>query len=204
MESIPTNLCELFTQSVQKYPENLAVDHEDGKLTYRELDNASSALAHDLVLLGANNGSPVLLVTAHGSLNIIAILAILKAGACFVPIDRKSWSSEMINHVCTTVSSQVIINTTTEPFMATGGSHHVMHLTAFPSTLPSKGCYTLPDKTPSSDACIIFTSGSTGRPKGVILSHKSLCLYSRTSPINLDISPGDRLLHILSVAFDGV
>ncbi|KAL6895115.1 hypothetical protein GGI43DRAFT_429213 [Trichoderma evansii] len=202
MESIPTNLCELFTQSVQKFPENLAVDHEDGRLTYKELDNASSALAHDLILLGVDNGSSVLLMTAHGSFNVIAILAILKAGACVVPIDRKSWSSEMIHYVCTTVSSQVIVNTTREPFMATSGSHHVLHLTSLPSTLPSNDYYMSLNKASIPDACIIFTSGSTGRPKGVILSHKSLCLYSKTSPLNLDINPGDRLLHILSVAFD--
>lgn len=204
MESIPLNLCELFAQSVQNYSDNLAVDHEDGKLTYKELDNTSSALARDLILLGVDNGSSVLLVTAHGSFNIIAILAILKAGACFVPIDRKLWSSEMIDYVCITVNSQVIINTTREPFTATSGSHHVLHLTSLPCTLPSNGHCTSHEKIAGPDACIIFTSGSTGRPKGVILSHKSLCLYSKTSPMNLDISPGDRLLHILSVAFDGL
>jgi non-ribosomal peptide synthetase component F len=204
MASTPTSLCELFTQSVQKYPDNLAVDHEDGCLTYRELDDVSSSLAHDLAHLGVSDGSPVLLVTAHGSFNIIAILAILKAGGCFVPIDRKLWSAEMVNYVCTMVNSQVIINTTTEPFTAASGSHHVLHLTSLPSKPPShsypSSCYRLSN----ADACIIFTSGSTGRPKGVVLSHKSLCLYSKTSPMNLDMGPGDRLLHILSVAFDGV
>lgn len=204
MESIPTNLCELFAQSVQKFPDNLAVDHEDGKLTYRELDNASDALARDLILLGVDNGFSVLLMTAHGSFNIIAILAILKAGACVVPIDRKSWSSEMVHYVYTTVSSRVIINTTTEPFVATSGSHHVLHLTSLPSTLPANSYYTSRNKASAPDAFIIFTSGSTGRPKGVIISHKSLCLYSKTSPLNLDMNPGDRLLHILSIAFDGL
>ncbi|KAL5085033.1 hypothetical protein Trisim1_010933 [Trichoderma cf. simile WF8] len=203
MASLPTNLCELFAQSVRQYPENLAVEHEDGSFTYRELDDISSALAHDLTLLRVGRGSPVLLVTTHGSFNIIAILAILKAGGCFVPIDRKTWSPEMINYVCDTVESRIIINTTPEPFSAAKGSHHVLHLTSLPSisssqTSPSVYPQTLEDD----DSCIIFTSGSTGCPKGVILSHKSLCLYSTTSPMNLDIVPGDRLLHILSVAFD--
>lgn len=203
MALILTSLCALFAQSVRQYPENLAVDHEDGSLTYRELDNVSSALAHDLTLLGVDCGSLVLLVTSHGSFNIIAILAILKAGGCFVPIDRKSWSSEMINYVCNTVESRVIINTTSEPFAATNGSHHVLHMTTLPPIFSSPTQSSAHIQSPSDDACIIFTSGSTGRPKGVVLSHKSLCLYSTTSPMNLDIIPGDRLLHILSVAFDG-
>ncbi|OTA04143.1 NRPS protein [Trichoderma parareesei] len=200
MTPLPTNLCELFAQSVRQYPENLAVDHEDAVLTFRELDNVSSSLAHDLSLLGVGRGSPVLLVTAHGTFNIIAILAILKAGGCFVPIDRKSWSPEMIDYVCETVESQVIINTTSEPFKCANGSHHVLHITTLP---PQSGSHTPSSSpSPSDDACIIFTSGSTGRPKGVILSHKAFCLYSQTSPMNLDMIPGDRLLHILSVAFD--
>ena len=201
MSTLPTNLCELFALSVRQYPENLAIDHEDGALTYRELDDVSSSLAHDLSVLGVGGGLPVLLVTAHGSFNIVAILAILKAGGCFVPIDRKTWSPEMIDYVCETVESQVIINTTAEPFRATNGSHHVLHMkTLPPPSSPHTPSYSLQ---PSDDACIIFTSGSTGRPKGVILSHKAFCLYSQTSPMNLDILPGDRLLHILSVAFDG-
>ncbi|KAL7811113.1 acetyl-CoA synthetase-like protein [Trichoderma gracile] len=200
MTSLPTNLCELLSQFVRQYPENLAIDHEDGALTYRELDDASSSLAHDLSLLGVGSGSPVLLVTAHGTFNVIAILAILKSGGCFVPIDRKSWSPKMIDYVCDTVESQVIINTTPEPFRAANGSHHVLHITTLP--LPSGSPTPSYSPSPSDDACIIFTSGSTGTPKGVILSHKAFCLYSQTSPMNLDIVPGDRLLHILSVAFD--
>ncbi|PTB75339.1 non-ribosomal peptide synthetase [Trichoderma longibrachiatum ATCC 18648] len=182
MSALPTNLCDLFAQSVRQYPENLAVDHEDGVLTY------------------IGRGSPVLLVTSHGTFNIVAILAILKAGGCFVPIDRKSWPPEMIDYVCETVESQIIINTTPEPFTTAKGSHHVLHLTTLPPLLGSHTPSYSPQ--PSDDACIIFTSGSTGRPKGVILSHKAFCLYSQTSPMNLDILPGDRLLHILSVAFD--
>lgn len=203
MASLPTNLCELFAQSVRQYPENLAVENEDGSFTYRELDDISSALAHDLTLLGVGRGSPVLLVTTHGSFNIIAILAILKAGGCFVPIDRKTWSPEMINYVCDTVESSITINTTPEPFSAAKGSHHVLHLTSLPPISSSQTSPSTYSQASEDDACIIFTSGSTGCPKGVILSHRSLCLYSTTSPMNLDIVPGDRLLHILSVAFDG-
>jgi gliotoxin/aspirochlorine biosynthesis peptide synthetase len=205
MRGIPSNLCELFAQAVRRYPENLAVDHKEGCLTYHELNEASSALANDLVNLGVGNGTPILLITAHGSFNLVAILAILKSGSCFVPIDRRTWSSDMINYVHNTVGSSVIINTTAEPFAALDGLRHVLHITSLPQAGPetnhsSSLCHIEPGDT----ACIIFTSGSTGQPKGVMISHKSLCLYSRTSPVNLDIAPGDRLLHMLSVAFDGV
>lgn len=204
MTAIPTSLCELFAQAVERCPDNLAVDHKEGCLTYRELDEASSALASDLASLGVGNESPVLLVTAHGSFNLIAILAILKSGGCFVPIDRRTWSSDMIKYVCDTVDSPVIVNTTAEPFAAPDGLCHVLHVTRLPQARSATNhSSSLCRIQPGDTACIIFTSGSTGRPKGVMISHRSLCLYSKTSPLNLDIAPGDRLLHMLSVAFDG-
>ncbi|KAL2759315.1 hypothetical protein ACRALDRAFT_1025853 [Sodiomyces alcalophilus JCM 7366] len=199
-----TNLCDLFAQAVARCPDNLAVDHHEGRLTYRELDEASSAVARDLVHLGVGKGSPVPLVTSHGSLNIIAILAILKSGGSFVPIDRRTWSPEMINYVCDTVEGPVMVNTTPEPFI-TSDLRHVLHLTKVPQVFPETNqsfAATVPQVEADGTACIIFTSGSTGRPKGVMISHMSLCLYAKTSPVNLDISPGDRLLHMLSVAFD--
>ncbi|TWU74046.1 nrps [Metarhizium rileyi] len=200
----PTNLCALFAKAVRSWPENLAVDHPDGSLTYQELDYASSAVANDLVELGVTRGTVVLLLTAHGSFNIVAILAILKAGACFIPIDRRRWSQNTILYVYNIVESPVVVNTTLEPFELPLGTGQMLHITSLPAhngkpNQLQNSFHILPEST----ACIIFTSGSTGRPKGVMISHRSLCLYSKTSPVNMDIVSGDRLLHILSVGFDG-
>jgi non-ribosomal peptide synthetase component F len=178
-------------------------------LTYQQLSEASSALAGNLKGLGVTNGTPVLLLTAHGTFNIIAILAILKAGGFFVPIDRSTWSPDAIQYVFDTVDSQVAINTTPEPFASPGGRFcHVLHLTQLPQAqalarpdelLQQTSPLTQAERT----ACTIFTSGSTGRAKGVMISHRSIARYAKMSPANLDIRPGDRLLHLLSVAFDG-
>ncbi|KAL2135476.1 hypothetical protein VTI74DRAFT_8335 [Chaetomium olivicolor] len=199
------DLCELFAQTAEQYPYNLAVDHPDGCLTYRELDEASSVLASNLRDLGAGDGTPVLLVTAHGTFNVVAILAILKAGGFFVPIDRSTWSPDAIKYVFDTVDSQVAVNTTPEPFASPGERFcHVLHITQLRQAhVRSDGLQPLLRSTePDRTACTIFTSGSTGRAKGVMISHRSLALYSKLSPANLDIQPGDRLLHLLSVAFD--
>jgi non-ribosomal peptide synthetase component F len=203
-----TDLCELFARVVEQFPHNLAVDHTDGRLTYRELDEVSSTLANDLRRLHVSEGCPVLLLTAHGTLNIVAILAILKTGGFFVPIDRNTWSQDAIRYVFDTVDSQVAVNTTPEPFTPPDGrSYHVLHLSQLPPDHHGQFNHTLPPvfrSTPAErTACTIFTSGSTGRAKGVMISHRSLALYAKMSPANLDIQPGDRLLHLLSVAFDG-
>ncbi|KAH7361348.1 non-ribosomal peptide synthetase [Pyrenochaeta sp. MPI-SDFR-AT-0127] len=204
MDLSPVNLCELFAQAVGRCPDNLAVDHDEGCLTYRGLDDSSTVFARTLVSLGVSKVTPVVLVTAHGSLNIIAILAILKAGSCFVPIDRGSWSKERIEQVFDTVQCSLVINTTAEPFTPPHESCQVLNIQIIPRAGPLERHLDLPSLSidPDDTACIMFTSGSTGRPKGVMISHKSLCLYSTTQLLNMDIQPGDRLLHILSVAFD--
>lgn len=202
--SLPS-LCELFAQAVIRCPDNLAVDHNEGCLTYRELGDASDSLASTLMGMGVGDKSPVILFTSHGALNIIAVLAILKTGGCWVPIDQRTWSPDMISYVCNKVDSNFIVNTTLEPFSAPEGDWHILHYTNIPTNLNPQinGSYSLHSIEPNDPACIVFTSGSTGKPKGVVISHKSLCLYSKTSPVNLDIVPGDRFLHTLSVAFDG-
>nr|A0A1U9YHZ2.1 RecName: Full=Nonribosomal peptide synthetase verP; Short=NRPS verP; AltName: Full=Verticillin biosynthesis cluster protein P [Clonostachys rogersoniana]AQZ42163.1 putative nonribosomal peptide synthase [Gliocladium sp.] len=202
--TLPTSLCDLFAQAASRCPDNLAVDHTEGSLTYRQLDDVSNSLANMLMGLGVNQLSPVILLTSHGTFNIIATLAILKVGSCCVPIDRATWPQERINYVCQTVANSVILNTTSEPFMPSEGAGDVLNYTSMqsgPSFRPNP-VFQAHKVAADDTAYIIFTSGSTGKPKGVLISHKSLCLYSTTSPINLDIGPGDRLLHILSVAFD--
>lgn len=199
------NLCELFSRSVNRTPHTLAVAHGDGCLTYRQLDVASSIVAQDLQGLGARHGSTLLLMSEHGTLNVVATLGILKTGASFVPIDQRAWSHEKISHVMDTVDCGIIVNTTRAPFPLPA-SRNVLHVknvqsTPQPDQIPIR--LAQPSIRPEDTACVVFTSGSTGKPKGVVLTHDAISLYARTSLFNMDVRPGDRVLHILSIAFDG-
>lgn len=203
MSTEPLTLCKLFARCVRRTPDNLAVDHEHGCLTYNELDAASSRVANNLAKLGVKHGSPVLLFTAPGTLNVVAVLGILKIGASFVPIDRRTWSTDKVRYVMEMVDSSAIVNTTGESFPATS-NHRILDLREVPKGLVDEAEAPIGRQVmPEDVACIIFTSGSTGRPKGVLLTHDSISLYAQTSLFNMDVRPGDRVLHILSVAFDG-
>ncbi|KAL9125340.1 MAG: hypothetical protein Q9217_005441 [Psora testacea] len=195
-----SNLGELFAASVERNPGNIAIDHEEGCLTYSELDNVSNSLAEDIIKLNVRPGTPVPLLTSHGTRNIVALLAILKAGACYVPMDEGAWSPDRIDFVLKAIGGRLMINTTSNAFAREG--YHTIHFQELDRRHLRKPVV-LGDRIASHDvACIIYTSGTTGRPKGVMIAHQSISNYAQTSPFNMDVSLGDRVLHILSVAFD--
>lgn len=113
----------------------------------------------------------MLLLTEHGTRNIVALLAILKAHACYVPLDRSSWSSERIQAVLDGTDSRLLINTTVEPFESS--RHKVIHLTSADVAALSTD-RSIPNIAPEDLACLIFTSGSTGAPKGVMIAHRAV------------------------------
>ncbi|KAF7596694.1 hypothetical protein BBP40_000617 [Aspergillus hancockii] len=190
----------LFAETVLKIPDGIAIDHPEGCLTYRQLDVAASAFAEVIIREhGIRPGALVLLMTGHGTRNIVAILGILKAGACYVPIDKEKSSVKAVQNVLTTVDAALFVNTTLDVFTDT--DLPVFHMTDIPSqSLSASIC--LPICTSDDTACIIFTSGSTGKPKGVMIPHDAIAYYSQCEPFNMNVGPGDRVLHILNVAFD--
>lgn len=197
------DLLELFAGAVNLSPTTLAVDHAEGSLTYEQLDRASTAFAVQLSKTGVKHNDLVPLITAHGTLNILAILGILKVGATYVPIDRGAWAADRIQYVLDKVGGQIVINATKEPFEST--LYGIVHLREIPQTNDKRYPDVISDfkQQPDALACIIFTSGSTGQPKGVELTHWAIANYAQTSPFNMNVNLGDRVLHILSVGFDG-
>ena len=161
----------------------------------------SVEFARQLNEIGVTRGDRIPLLTTHGTRNIVALMGILIAGACYVPMDRDTWSEERVQSVLTIVKGSVLVNTTPENFEY--GQYRVVHLRDLSSVEDAGEGFKQLTITSSSIACIIFTSGSTGKPKGVMIPHGAIVNYAVTSPFNMDVRRGDRVLHILSVAFDG-
>ncbi|KAH9210683.1 hypothetical protein DL95DRAFT_465579 [Leptodontidium sp. 2 PMI_412] len=180
--SVP--VCELFSRSVKCFPRLTAIDHEDGVCTYDELDKLSTSFAMELLRLGVVAGQHIPFLTRHGTLNIIALLGVLKLGACFVPMDKDTWSSQRIDHVLASFEGGLLVPTVSEGFQ-----HPAVQL---------------PDILPGALACVICASGSSGIPKLVMTTHKAISNYVLTSPFNMDITPGERMFNVMSVAFNGL
>lgn len=201
MVSLPATLCEILHATSDEYGNHVAIDHEDGVLTYSELQHYSTAFARKLRDAGVKQGDRLPLLTAHGTRNIVALMGILIAGAIYVPMDADTWSEERIQAVLAITDGDVMVNTVSSEIQRE--DYRVVHLRDLKDLEYSSDGFKQSHISPSSLACIIFASGSTGEPKGVMIPHEAIVNYATTSPFNMDVRCGDRVLHILSVSFDG-
>lgn len=185
-------LIDIFTTSTNAHPDAIALDNGTTRMTYTQLTESVAALAARLHDAGVGPGDRVGIRVTSGTTELYSgILAILTAGAAYVPVDvdDPDERAELVfseASVCAVITDHDTITLQeTKPIGVTKSQKH-----------PS----------PDHDAWIIFTSGSTGKPKGVAVTHRSAAAFvdaeSHLFLPNKPLAPGDRVLAGLSVAFD--
>ncbi|MEU6552480.1 Pls/PosA family non-ribosomal peptide synthetase [Streptomyces sp. NPDC046915] len=184
----PRTLVDIFDASVRSYPDELALDDGTTQLTYRELAAEVQRLRHRLGAAGVGRGDRVGVRVPSGTNDLyIAILAVLAAGAAYVPVDAED-PDERAELVFGEAQVRAVVGAGHE--LTVNGRGDV------PAARPGVG----------HDAWIIFTSGSTGKPKGVAVTHRSAAAFVDAEAALFlteePIGPGDRVMAGLSVAFD--
>jgi non-ribosomal peptide synthetase-like protein len=188
----PRTLMDIFAATVHDHPSEIALDTGQGALTYRELASRVTGLAARLAAVGVQPGARVGVRLASGTQELyIAILAILRAGAAYVPVDADD-PDERAELVFSEAAVELVLDENSELMSAPPAVEATGQLAAQPEL--------------EHDAWIIFTSGSTGTPKGVAVSHRSAAAFVDAEAAlfltDRPIGPGDRVLAGLSVAFD--
>lgn len=190
----------ISTQATHK-PDSQAISAHDGDFTFAQLDSLSTELAHRLVSLGIKPEAMVPLYFEKSAWTIVALLAVLKAGGAFVPLDP-SQPRDRIASVLNQVDAKAVL--TSEGLSKTEFGSGIITVPVGPSLLQHGGGFMsrLLTADPSSAAYVIFTSGSTGVPKGVIIEHQAISsgCYYHGSKINLDST--SRVLQFASYTFD--
>ncbi|MER5929024.1 Pls/PosA family non-ribosomal peptide synthetase [Streptomyces sp. NPDC002054] len=186
-------LVDVFEASVRAYPDELALDDGTARLTYRALAAEVDRRRRALAAAGVGLGDRVGVRVPSGTNELYAdILAVLAAGAAYVPVDAED-PDERAELVFAEAGVRAVLGAgqridTTATTAADG--------TGAPAVRPG----------PEHDAWIIFTSGSTGKPKGVAVSHRSAAAFVDAEAALFlteePIGPGDRVMAGLSVAFD--
>ncbi|WP_250008421.1 non-ribosomal peptide synthetase [Actinoplanes sp. M2I2] len=188
---------ELFSVQVRRRPEAVAVVYEDMALTYAELDERANRLAHALIGRGAGPERVVGLCLPRSADLIVAEVAVLKAGAAYLPIDPE-YPAERIAYLLADAAPVCVLSTAElAPVLNTDAVLlDELDLGREPATAPA------PALTAANAAYVIYTSGSTGRPKGVVVSHSGVAKLLATATERLGAGPHSRVLQFASPSFD--
>jgi non-ribosomal peptide synthetase-like protein len=181
------SLLDVFADTVARHPTRVAIEAPDAIFNYAQLSEAVDRLADELRDAGVGPGERVGIRLASGSASLyVGILGVLRAGAAYVPVDAEDPPAR----------AQSIF----EQADVCGVLEHDLHY----ARVRAGTCGECGERDLSvdDDAWIIFTSGSTGQPKGVAISHRSAVAFIDAEAQLWTVSPEDRVLAGLSVAFD--
>ncbi|HEV7961230.1 MAG TPA: amino acid adenylation domain-containing protein, partial [Actinoplanes sp.] len=190
-------LAELVEATARTRPDAVAVVHGSAELTYGELDRAAGALAARLTAAGAGPEVAVGVCVSRTPGLIVALLAVLKSGAYYVPLDPELPAARLALIAGDAAPVACVVDASTRSRLPAGG----WQLIDAAGTADTGG----PGRTPARPdqlAYVIYTSGSTGRPKGVCVEHRSAVDLVVGSARAYRAGPGDRILAYASIGFD--
>jgi amino acid adenylation domain-containing protein len=198
----PEAIHRLIEAQVARSPQTLAVIFEQESLTYEQLNQRASQLAHYLQVQGvAPDG--LVGVYLHRSVDlVVALLAILKAGGAYVPLDPEYPRSRLAFLLDDTQVPMILTHQTLVETLPDHSAQVVclddesLAIASYPQSNPSSPV------TPNHLAYVIYTSGSTGQPKGVMNTHKGLCNRLLWMQSAYPLTVGDRVLQKTPFSFD--
>jgi amino acid adenylation domain-containing protein len=196
-----TTVHHLFEAQAARIPQATALAFNQQSLSYHELNRRADAFAGKLLRLGAGAGSLVAISSERSLEQIIAMLAVLKAGGAYAPLDP-AYPDDRLAAILEDARPVVLVT-----------QRHVLpRLASFDGAVifldeeagatatarvPARGAVD-----PGNLAYVIFTSGSTGKPKGVLIEHRSLLNHATAMARHYELGPQDRVLQFASLSFD--
>ncbi|HVT17363.1 MAG TPA: amino acid adenylation domain-containing protein [Thermoanaerobaculia bacterium] len=207
----PTCLHRPFEDQAARAPERWAVIAEGERLTYGELDRWAGRLAARLRSLGVGPGTRVGVCLEPCAGMVAGLLAVLKAGGCYVPLDPAQ-PAERLAWMIDDVAAPLLLRGDAGVEMPPG--HRVRQLAlggppaaekAPPEVAPRQpagDAPAAPAATPDDLAYVLYTSGSSGRPKGVMVAHRAICNRLLWMQSAFPLSAADRVLQRTPFSFD--
>ncbi|MCY7353287.1 MAG: amino acid adenylation domain-containing protein [Cytophagaceae bacterium] len=195
------SLHDLITESARKFPDKIAVRSGSEKLTYRELDEKANQLARILLENSVRPGDTVGLALDRSLEMIIGLLAIMKSGAAYVPIDTLHPAERIEYQLQDAACKLLLINQKyTKRF---GESVRELFIENIAQRLHEYAPEAPEVPVSGSDlAYILYTSGTTGRPKGVQIEHHSVVNVLLSIQKNPGLTADDKTLSLATIAFD--
>ncbi len=201
-------LADLFDGAARTHPDGVALSYLDDELTYRELDERSSKLARELIDRGIGPENIVALGMTRSIESVVAMLAVSKAGAAFVPVDP-TYPDERVRFMLTDSGAVLGLTVVAElhrlpdsvPWSAIDDAEFRGRLVRLSVRSISDVDRVHPIR-PDNPAYVIYTSGSTGLPKGVTVSHRGLEALAAEQRSRFGATQDARTLHFSTPSFD--
>ena len=180
-------------RQARQTPQAIAIEHGERKVSYRQLEQQANTVAHSLIQRGVKVGEHVGVFVERSPEMVIAILAVLKVGAIYVPQDPRITPINQLQYIIDCASIITVLTL-----------RHLQSLIPCQSlaidSLPTRQLSAIDRR--HQHCCLIFTSGTTGRPNGVRITHRNICNILLTTPGNLAVKQGDRVAQLLNISFD--
>jgi amino acid adenylation domain-containing protein len=193
----------LFETRARLAPEAPAIVDDVASLSYDELDSAANALARRLLYSGAGPGMRVAVSLPRGPAVVVALLAVLKVRAAYVPLDP-NYPPERSGYVlqdaepAVLLTEESVLGRLPVPAGVTALSVQASEIIAARAAPPGG----LPPADPDAIAYVIYTSGSTGRPKGVEVPNRALTNFLASMQHTPGLTADDLLLSVTTISFD--
>ena len=199
-----------FEAAADAHPLNLAVRHHTGaSVTYAELERRANRLANSLIADGLTKGSRVACVYSRGIDMVVAILAVLKAGGQYIPLDGGVIVDETLAHVLKDSGAAVVLTLRRFRAKVDGVARPGTRIVELDGDEAAAGAGRVVDESrpavgvgPEDGAYAIYTSGTTGKPKGVDVHHGGITNTLLAEPARLGMCVGKNVAQLLSVSFD--
>ncbi len=201
----------LFEMQVERVPKSTALEFEGKRLTYRELNARANQVAHHLTHLGIGSDSLVGVCIERSIEMVTALLAVLKSGAGYVPLDP-AYPDERLDFMLGDANVAVLL--TQERLRSRFEDQasdlwrrktpiKIVSIDAQEQGIAQADTQNpLSDSVPENLAYVIYTSGSTGSPKGVEITHRSLVNFLSSMRDQLPFTERETLLAVTTISFD--
>ncbi|WP_206244415.1 non-ribosomal peptide synthetase [Novosphingobium terrae] len=196
------HLADLFEDAARRHAGRIAaVEPGFAPMTYRELEHRSGALARRLAGAGIGRGAFVALCAGRSIQALVAILAIVRTGAAYVPLDPAYPDAQLAHMLADAAPAILLADAAMQPRLAGMGHGATLWLL---DEAGHEANGPAPDRTlcqPGDAAYVMYTSGSTGKPKGVVVPHRGVARLV-VGQDYCDLGAQEVILHLAPLAFD--
>jgi amino acid adenylation domain-containing protein len=199
---------EQIERQAQSAPDAIAIECDDQRITYAQLNARANRLAHHLITLGVRPDARVAVCASRSPDLVAGLLAVLKAGGAYVPVDPIAPGARIAQVLADAAPVAVLVDSSTRETLA---NRLPVHLPVLELDAPRAAWRNASDTnlrphrlglTPRHLAYVIYTSGSTGTPKGVMVEHRQLVNLIAWHINRFELRSGSRTTCTAGLAFD--